>query len=170
MCSSVLYPSPIGPLRLVGDENGLTHLLFPEQPTPLGMIEEETPLLRQAVQELDEYFAGRRREFTVPLRPGGTPFQQEVWAALLTVPYGRTVSYRDIAAQIGRPSAARAVGGANGSNPLPILIPCHRVIAAGGSLGGYSLGLEVKRRLLELEGVRLPVRPSPLALPAKSVM
>lgn len=146
------YRSPLGPLRLVGDEDGLTHLLITGQPAPEGAIQDETPLLRQAVKELAEYFAGTRREFAVPLRPQGTPFQQKVWAALLTIPYGQTVSYIDVAKMIGKPSASRAVGGANGKNPLPILIPCHRVVAADGSLGGYSLGLDMKRRLLELEG------------------
>lgn len=146
------YRSPLGPLRLVGDEDGLTHLLITGQPVPEGAIQEETPLLRQAAEELAEYFAGTRREFTVPLRPQGTPFQQKVWAALRTIPYGQTLSYIDVAKMIGKPSASRAVGGANGKNPLPILIPCHRVVAADGSLGGYSLGLDMKRRLLELEG------------------
>lgn len=145
------YESPIGPLRLVGDEDGLTHLLMAGQPAPQGIPEGELPLLCRAAEELAEYFAGTRREFTVPLRPHGTPFQQKVWAALRTIPYGRTVSYKHIAAQLGNPAATRAVGGANGKNPIPILIPCHRVIAADGSLGGYSLGLDLKRRLLALE-------------------
>lgn len=142
--------SPIGPLRLVAGSSGLTHLLLEGQSAPAA-AEEDTPLLRQAAEELDEYFSGRRKSFTVPLHPSGTQFQQTVWAALRTIPYGETVSYQELARQIGKPSAARAVGGANGKNPLPILIPCHRVIAADGSLGGYSLGLELKRRLLGLE-------------------
>lgn len=146
------YRSPFGPLRLVGDEDGLTHLLTVGQPAPEGAIQGETPLLRRAARELDEYFARKRKSFTVALTPKGTPFQQTVWAALRTIPYGQTVSYTDVAKMIGKPSASRAVGGANGKNPIPILIPCHRVVAADGSLGGYSLGLEMKRRLLELEG------------------
>lgn len=144
-------PSPLGPLRLAGDEDGLTHLLVAGQPAPEGAAEGDTPLLRQAAKELEEYFSGKRKTFSVPLSPRGTPFQQKVWAALRAIPYGRTVCYRDIAEMIGRPAACRAVGNANGKNPIPILIPCHRVIAAGGSLGGYSLGLEMKKRLLELE-------------------
>lgn len=156
MYSTCQYASPVSLLRLVGNENGLTHLLFPGQPAPESASEDGTPLLLRAAQELDEYFSGKRKTFTVPMCPEGTSFQRQVWAALRTIPYGRTVSYKALAAQIGRPAAMRAVGGANGKNPLPILIPCHRVIAADGSLGGYSLGLEVKRRLLELEGVCLP--------------
>lgn len=146
------YRSPLGPLRLVGDEDGLTHLLIAPQSAPEGAVQGETPLLRRAARELDEYFARKRKSFTIALSPQGTPFQQTVWAALRTIPYGQTVSYIDVAKMIGRPSASRAVGGANGKNPIPILIPCHRVVAADGSLGGYSLGLEMKRRLLELEG------------------
>lgn len=145
------YPSPIGPLRLVGNGDGLTQLLIAGQPAPEGAVEGETPLLLRAAQELEEYFAGKRKTFTVPLLPRGTEFQQKVWAALRTIPYGQTVCYRDIAEMIGRPAALRAVGGANGRNPIPIIIPCHRVIAADGSLGGYSLGLDLKRKLLELE-------------------
>lgn len=149
---TMYYQSPIGPLRLVGDGTGLTHLLFLDQPAPEGAAEGESPLLRQAAQELEEYFQGARREFSVPLHPYGTRFQQKVWATLRSIPYGQTVSYKDIAVQIGyQPSASRAVGQANGKNPLPVFIPCHRVIAAGGALGGYSLGLELKRRLLALE-------------------
>lgn len=144
-------PSPFGLLRLVGDEAGLTHLLFGGQPAPENAPAGETALFRLAAQELTEYFAGRRRTFTVPLSPEGTPFQLAVWAALRTIPYGQTASYRDIGAKIGKPAAARAVGQANGKNPLPVFIPCHRVIAADGALGGYSLGTDIKRQLLALE-------------------
>lgn len=150
------FSSPFGPLRLVEGEAGLTQLLFPGQAPPEGAAPGGSPLLRRAALELEEYFSGRRKTFTVPMQPAGTPFQQLVWAALRIIPYGRTVSYRDIAAQIGKPAAVRAVGQANGRNPLPILIPCHRVIAADGSLGGYAFGLEVKRKLLALEGISLP--------------
>lgn len=149
------YHSPIGPLRLAGSDEGLTHILLSGQAVPEGAVEVETPLLRQAARELSEYFDGKRKAFTVPVFPKGTPFQRRVWAALQTIPYGRTVSYKDIAAQIGRPAVTRAVGGANGKNPIPILIPCHRVIAADGSLGGYSLGLDLKRKLLALEGTSI---------------
>lgn len=146
------FPSPLGPLRLVGHDTGLTQLLFPGQPLAKDVAEQETPLLRQAALELEEYFARKRKCFTVPLCPAGTEFQQAVWSALREIPYGQTVRYGDIAAKIGKPAAARAVGQANGANSLPIFIPCHRVVAANGSLGGYSLGLEAKRVLLQLEG------------------
>lgn len=150
-----VLPSPFGPLRLAANDAGVTHLLFPGQPAPEGAAEGETPLLARAALELEEYFDRRRTVFTAPLCPAGTPFQQSVWAALQTIPCGQTAGYRDIAVKIGRPNAARAVGQANGKNPIPILIPCHRVVTAGGSLGGYSLGLDVKRKLLALEGVRI---------------
>jgi len=106
-----------------------------------------------AVLQLDEYFAGRRREFDLPLDLRGTPFQVLAWQALLRIPFGATVTYGEQAAMIGRPGAARAVGSANGRNPVPIVVPCHRVLAAGSALGGYSSGLDVKRSLLALEGV-----------------
>lgn len=152
MLTTLSISSPLGPLRLVGNDTGLTHLLFPGQALTEDAKERETPLLHQAALELEEYFARRRKHFTVPLQPNGTPFQREVWAALLEIPYGQTVSYVDIAVKIGKPGAARAIGQANRANLLPIFIPCHRVVAAGGSLGGYSLGLETKRMLLRLEG------------------
>ena len=109
------------------------------------------PALDVAIRELEEYFAGRRREFTLPLDLRGTPFQLAVWNGLAQIPYGTTCSYADLARQIGRPRAHRAVGAANGANPVPIVLPCHRVIASGGGIGGYSGGLETKRRLLAFE-------------------
>ena len=108
-------------------------------------------LLQRAERELGEYFAGRRRDFTLPLAPAGTPFQQAVWEALRRIPYGRTCCYRDIARAIGRPAACRAVGMANNRNPIVVVIPCHRVVGADGSLTGYAGGLSVKARLLEIE-------------------
>ena len=110
-----------------------------------------TPLLRQTAAELREYFAGERHEFTVPLAPKGTPFQQKIWAALQTIPYGETRSYKDIAAAVGNEKACRAVGMANNRNPLPIFIPCHRVVGSSGKLIGYAGGLDVKMFLLDLE-------------------
>ena len=109
------------------------------------------PVLREAARQLGEYFRGERRDFQLPLDLKGTRFQLEVWRALLQVPYAETRSYADLAREIGSPNAARAVGSANGANPVAIVVPCHRVIASGGGLGGYSAGLEVKRRLLALE-------------------
>lgn len=112
-------------------------------------------------RELGEYFAGTRRAFEQPIRPEGTEFQRLVWRELLAIPFGATRTYGELASALDRPGASRAVGAANGANPIPILVPCHRVVAAGGGLGGYSAGLERKRRLLELEGV---VDPLPAAV------
>jgi methylated-DNA-[protein]-cysteine S-methyltransferase len=111
------------------------------------------PLLLDAADQLRAYFAGELREFDLPLAPRGTPFQREVWAAVAAVPYGRTATYSEIAAAVGRPSACRAVGAANGRNPLPVIVPCHRVIGAAGALTGYGGGLDRKRSLLDLEAV-----------------
>jgi len=106
-------------------------------------------------EQLTEYFAGNRRQFELELSAAGTPFQRSVWRALTEIPFGSVVSYADIARRIGRPGAARAVGQANGANPIPIVIPCHRVIAADGTIGGYSSGLTIKRRLLDLEQISI---------------
>ncbi len=110
-------------------------------------------IVRHAEQELREYFAGRRRTFTVKLDLEGTEFQRKAWQAMRKIPFGETISYGDQARKVGKPKAYRAVGSANGKNPIPIIVPCHRVLASDGSLGGYSLGLSMKRRLLALEGV-----------------
>ena len=110
-------------------------------------------IVRQAEQELREYFAGRRRTFTVKLDLEGTEFQRKAWQAMRKIPFGETISYGDQARKVGKPKAYRAVGSANGKNPIPIIVPCHRVLASDGSLGGYSLGLSMKRQLLALEGV-----------------
>ncbi|MEG1547965.1 MAG: methylated-DNA--[protein]-cysteine S-methyltransferase [Clostridia bacterium] len=111
----------------------------------------ETPLLRNTAMQLDEYFCGMRKCFELPLQPCGTAFQMSVWEALCKIRYGDVASYKQIAESIGNPCAARAVGAANGKNPIPIIIPCHRIISADGSLGGFSGGLDIKRYLLELE-------------------
>lgn len=149
-------PSPFGPLRLFARGDALVGLYFPHH-HPAPALEavaagDDHPILEQGARELAEYFAGQRRSFSVPTAPEGTPFQQEVWRALATIPFGETRSYADLAALVGRPKAVRAAGGANGKNPLAILIPCHRVIAADGGLGGYSGSLEVKAWLLGHEG------------------
>ncbi|MCK6546934.1 methylated-DNA--[protein]-cysteine S-methyltransferase [Myxococcota bacterium] len=123
----------------------------------------EHPILAQAARELTEYFAGARRAFTVPLAAEGTPFQREVWAALVEIPFGETCSYRALAERLGRPAAVRAVGAANRVNPIGIIVPCHRVIGAGGALVGYAGGLETKRRLLEHEA-RVAGRPGQQSL------
>lgn len=144
-----LIQSPIGPLTLLGTEEALARILFGD-----GWRDTEgsVPVLDQAARELEEYFAGERREFTVPLAPEGTEFQRKVWTALLEIPYGATVTYGEIAARIGKPKAAVAVGQANGRNPIPIIIPCHRVVGAGGKLVGYTGGLHIKKALLAVEG------------------
>lgn len=145
----LFYDSPIGPMTLVQEGEVLARLDFdvPSQP------EEATPLLLEACRQLREYFAGERKAFALPLAPAGTEFQKKVWAALRDIPWGETRSYGDIARAIGKPTACRAVGMANGRNPLPIFIPCHRVIGTNGSITGYSGGLEKKRFLLRLEGI-----------------
>ena len=136
-------------MTLVQEGEALARLDFdvPSQP------EEATPLLLEACRQLREYFAGERKAFALPLAPAGTEFQKKVWAALRDIPWGETRSYGDIARAIGKPTACRAVGMANGRNPLPIFIPCHRVIGTNGSITGYSGGLEKKRFLLRLEGI-----------------
>lgn len=144
--------SPIGPLTLTGTEDALTRLSFGGGQAG---ADSPSPALELAARELAEYFAGARREFTVPLAPEGTAFQLAVWSALREIPYGATASYRDIAVRLGRPGGAVAVGQANSRNPIPIIIPCHRIIGAGGQLVGYTGGLEIKRFLLRLEE-RLP--------------
>lgn len=148
-----ICPSPIGPLSLVEENGALVAVRWnfdlPRDATPLALP--ATPLLRQAAAELREYFAGLRKSFTVPLAPKGTPFQQKVWAALQTIPYGETRSYKEIAAQIGNEKACRAVGMANNRNPLSIFIPCHRVVGKDGTLVGYAGGLDIKTYLLNLE-------------------
>ena len=148
--------SPVGKLTLVGSDRGLAAVLWEDDDPSrvrLGTPKEDAghPLLVQAQRQLEEYFAGKRRRFTVKLDPAGTPFQNQVWDALRTIPFGETRSYGEIADQIGRRKAVRAVGAANGRNPLSIIVPCHRVIGADGNLTGFAGGLKVKARLLALE-------------------
>jgi methylated-DNA-[protein]-cysteine S-methyltransferase len=151
--------SPIGRLLIAGDENGLMIIGFPQgkgrvDPEPNWRM--DPACFSEVESQLREYFAGKRRIFDLQLAPVGTDFQLAVLDALQTIPHGETRSYLDIAMQIGRPKAVRAVGAANGHNPLPIVIPCHRVIGSDGSLTGFGGGLEAKLFLLELEGVALP--------------
>lgn len=151
--------TPIGPLLLVGDGAGLVEVGLPERGRPAVVPADAKPSqakLRTAAREFDQYFAGTRRQFDLPLHPSGTPFQLEVWGALLTIPYGETVSYADIARRIRRPRAVRAVGAANGANPLSIVVPCHRVIGSHGDLVGYGGGLPAKRWLLAHERRHAP--------------
>jgi methylated-DNA-[protein]-cysteine S-methyltransferase len=146
--------SPVGVLTLAGTDEGLTHLFMADQahaPADQHRWARTTAQFADVVEQLDEYFAGQRETFDVRLRLVGTDFQQRVWAALQDIPYGQTRSYGELAAVIGQPGASRAVGLANGRNPVAIIVPCHRVIAAGGGLGGYGGGLDRKRFLLDLE-------------------
>jgi methylated-DNA-[protein]-cysteine S-methyltransferase len=139
--------TPIGTLWLAGDEPGLTRVSFDRVP---GFRCPQSVALA-ARGQFDAYFAGELERFDLPLAPHGTPFQRGVWDAVSAIPYGRTASYSEIAAAVGRPSACRAVGAANGRNPLAIVVPCHRVVGAAGALTGYGGGLERKRALLDLE-------------------
>ncbi len=150
--------SPIGRLQLVSDGQHLTAIEFEghHRSAPNASTESD-PALEAAEQQLSEYFAGNRRTFDLPLQAPGTRFQEEVWQALQAIPYGELRSYRDIAKKIGREKAVRAVGAANGRNPLPIVVPCHRVIGSDGSLTGFAAGLETKKFLLSLEGAAIPV-------------
>jgi methylated-DNA-[protein]-cysteine S-methyltransferase len=142
--------SPVGPLLLTSNGSALTRLLFDVPPDPTWSTE-PSPVLVEAVRQLEEYFAGERRDFDLPLEPAGTPFQLTVWAALRDIPYAETINYGQLAGRVGNPNASRAVGLANGRNPISIVVPCHRVIGADGSLTGYGGGLDRKRTLLELE-------------------
>lgn len=153
--TSMAMASPIGTLRLVASETGLRAVLWQgDDPrrVPLDLcVDDERPVLRVAARQLEEFFAGSRREFDLPLDPVGTPFQRAAWDALRTIPYGETITYGEQAARMGDRRKARAVGAANGRNPLSIVVPCHRVIGANGTLTGFAGGLDVKARLLDLE-------------------
>lgn len=143
------YLSPVGRLTLAEDGIGICRLTFGERGE--GAEETRSPLLARAAEELDEYFAGGRRVFDVPLSLHGTPFQLAVWRALQEIPYGETISYGELARRVGNPKASRAVGMANHRNPVSILVPCHRVVGRDGGLVGYGGGLAVKQALLALE-------------------
>jgi len=147
------FSTPIGYLALAADEEkqAITRLYLPNSPTP-RLMSRQTPLLARGRTQLLEYLSGARRDFDLPLAPEGTDFQQRVWEVLRRIPWGETCSYRELAAAVGCPGGFRAVGLANSRNPIPILIPCHRVIGADASLAGYSGGPELKRILLRLEG------------------
>ena len=152
---TTVIDSPVGLLCVAADDDGLCAIEFPDNRHPVkhdGWCDGDNIVLREARRQLDEYFAGKRRRFALPLSPHGTEFQRAVWAALETISYGETISYAQLAARIGKPAAVRAVGAANGRNPLPIVLPCHRVIGADGSLTGFGGGLPTKQFLLKLEG------------------
>jgi methylated-DNA-[protein]-cysteine S-methyltransferase len=156
MTSTSLIDTPLGDVVLRGDEHGLTGLAFAaDGPLPIRRGE---PRLAAAADQVREYFAGQRTTFDLPLRLEGTDFDRAVWAAVAQIGYGETATYGELAARIGHPGAARAVGAANGRNPIALIVPCHRVIGAGGALTGYAYGVERKRALLELEARREPLR------------
>jgi methylated-DNA-[protein]-cysteine S-methyltransferase len=155
-----LQDSPVGRLTLVASDDGLAAILW-ENDRPgrvrLDLDAEDTthPVLVETGRQLDEYFDGRRKQFALPLDMAGTAFQRKVWNALLTIPFGETRSYKDVACQVGNPDAVRAVGAANGKNPVSIVAPCHRVVGSTGKLTGFAGGLDVKARLLAMEGARI---------------
>jgi methylated-DNA-[protein]-cysteine S-methyltransferase len=138
-------------LRLTAGDNGLRSIEFAPGQTARGRANGRNSILVETCRQLKAYFAGELRKFDLPLDFAGTPFQQRVWRELLNIPYGETRSYSEVANRLGTPAAVRAVGAANGANPIPIVVPCHRVIGAGGKLVGYGGGLPLKRRLLALE-------------------
>jgi methylated-DNA-[protein]-cysteine S-methyltransferase len=154
MTSYTQIDSPIGPLLLAGDETGLRHIEFMgskrAHPPNAGWHEDARPL-KDVIGQLRAYFAGKLEAFDLTLTPEGTDFQKKVWHRLCDIPYGETISYGQLAGRIGNPNASRAVGLANGSNPIPIIIPCHRVIGSNGKLTGYGGGLPIKEKLLALE-------------------
>lgn len=154
-----MLETTIGPLFLVASEKGLQALFWEEQTAPMAKSlegsEPQIQILSMAVQQVTEYLQGKRKSFELPMDPVGTEFQRQVWNQLNQIPYGETRTYSEIAKMLKKEKAIRAVGTANGKNPLCILVPCHRVVAADGSLGGYSGGLKVKARLLEIERLAL---------------
>ena len=146
------YNSPVGMLRIIANEKGIALIkFFSGSREQLHPVEANTPLLQEAVRQLSDYFAGKRKEFTLPLDPQGTDFQLRTWNALRNIPYGETRTYKQIAEAIDCPKGFRAVGLANNRNPIAIVVPCHRVIGADGSLTGYAGGLDIKEQLLALE-------------------
>ena len=156
---SKTVPSPVGKLKLIASDDGLAAILWENDPpgrVRLNVVGEaaDHPVLRETERQLGDYFAGRRRAFDLELDFAGTAFQKKVWAALLTIPFGETRTYAEVARQIGAPKAVRAVGAANGRNPISIIAPCHRVLGSNGDLTGFAGGLKTKAHLLALEGAR----------------
>ncbi|NOI37535.1 methylated-DNA--[protein]-cysteine S-methyltransferase [Vibrio sp. 070316B] len=150
------YDSPLGTVALQANEQGLLGVWFEThttKPEDLGIQEDSFPIFLSVKDQLDRYFAGEAIQFDVPIAAKGTPFQQSVWHALTTIPYGETWSYAQLADAIGNPKAVRAVGLANGKNPVSVIVPCHRVIGKNGKLTGYAGGVERKQRLLAIEGI-----------------
>lgn len=150
MYSAYLYKTIIGDIVITENGCGITKICFGSD-IPQNAEVIETPLLKRANEELEEYFIGKRKNFDLPLAMEGTEFQKKVWEALINIPYGHTVSYKDIAIKVGNDKASRAVGMANNKNPIPIIVPCHRVIGANGKLVGYAGGIDIKQKLLNIE-------------------
>lgn len=151
------YQSPLGKLLLKGTADALAGLDFVSEVTtaPDARYQQSEEQFTEVKSQLDLYFAGKLKQFSIPMDLNGTPFQLQVWHELSKIPHGVVISYKQLAERIQNPKAVRAVGGANGKNPIPIIIPCHRVIAADGTLGGYSSGLAIKKELLSLEKVKV---------------
>lgn len=147
------HETKIGPLTMVENEGYLVEICFGKKKYKHAQVK-DSPVIKKAFEQLEEYFTRKRKAFDLPLRPQGTEFQRRVWAALLDIPYGETRTYKEVAIKVGSPKAFRAVGMANNKNPLPIVIPCHRVIGSNKKLIGYEGGLEIKKRLLMVEGFR----------------
>jgi methylated-DNA-[protein]-cysteine S-methyltransferase len=167
-----IIPSPVGDLRLVAGDHGLLAILWhntkpKSAPSPKLLANHNHPVLLEAERQLQQYFQGDRKSFSLQLQLIGTRFQVNVWHALLAIPFGETRSYGQLARQLGNPNAMRAVGAANGRNPIPIVVPCHRVIGASGDLVGFGGGLKIKAQLLELElerAAKVSTKPSQLPL------
>lgn len=147
------YETPIGKIGLAEEYGFITNLYFLSMKQPLNAKQIETDILKEGYVQLVEYFNGERKEFDLPLNPSGTDFQQTVWSELLNIPYGEVRFYKDIASAIGKPNSIRAVGSANNKNPIPIIIPCHRVVGVNNDLVGYSGGIAIKKYLLEIERI-----------------
>lgn len=151
MKSLFFYKTDIGEVGIAENGKAITNIYFQGESVPKDMVLNETNLIKEAIRQLNSYFAGELKIFELPLAPEGTEFMRSVWKALCEIPYGKTFSYKDIAQNIGNPKAVRAVGNANNRNPIPIIIPCHRVIGSNGKLVGYGGGLGIKKYLLDLE-------------------
>lgn len=145
------YKTDIGKIGIAENDGYITNLIYETELCTKGFITNESEILKEANKQLQEYFSGKRKMFSLPLAPNGTEFMKKVWNRLIEIPYGKTQSYKEVAGGIGNPKACRAVGLANNKNPIPIIIPCHRVIGADGRLIGYGGGLEIKAYLLNLE-------------------
>ena len=153
-CNRFVYSTPVGKITIADDSNGkIAYVALPGKTVPFETVEKESEIIKKAGKQLEEYFAGRRKDFDIPLNPNGTEFQIKVWRELCKVPYGKTITYKDLAVKVGNPNGARAIGMAMNRNPIAIIAPCHRIVGHDGSLTGYAGGLDLKKKLLKLEGV-----------------